>query len=133
MAGAVLPGCEGPGYAEVPRETQETDASLRLGRRGPGLLQRGMIQHPLRIGVAGAGHFGRFHALKVAKSSRAVLAGLFDPDHARAAAVGREAGGAAAMPWAELLSACDAVIVAAPAEAHFALATQALRCRDGTC
>ena len=99
---------------------------LGIGYARLPLLQRGMIQHPLRIGVAGAGHFGRFHALKVAKSSRAVLAGLFDPDHARAATVGREAGGAAAMPWADLLSACDAVIVAAPAEAHFALATQAL-------
>jgi len=85
-----------------------------------------MIQHPLRIGIAGAGHFGRFHALKVAGSRRAVLAGLFDPDQARAAAVGREAGGAPAMPLAELLAACDALIVAAPAEAHFELATQAM-------
>ena len=85
-----------------------------------------MIQHPLRIGIAGAGHFGRFHALKVAHSRRAVLAGLFDPDDARAAAVGREAGGAPAMPLPELLATCDAVIIAAPAEAHFDLAMQAM-------
>ncbi len=85
-----------------------------------------MIQHPLRIGIAGAGHFGRFHALKVASSHRATLAGLFDPDEARAAAVGREAGGAPAMPLADLLAACDALIVAAPAEAHFELAMQAM-------
>ena len=85
-----------------------------------------MIQHPLRIGIAGAGHFGRFHALKVASSRRAALAGLHDPDHARAAAVGREAGHAPAMALDDLLRSCDALIVAAPAEAHFALATRAM-------
>ena len=81
----------------------------------------------LRIGIAGAGHFGRFHAMKVAASPRARLAGLFDPDSARAAAVGREAGGAPALPLPALLDACDALIVAAPAETHHALAAQALR------
>ncbi len=102
------------------------DATLRIGRAVPRLLQGSMIQHPLRIGIAGAGHFGRFHALKVASSRRAVLAGLFDPDGARAAAVGHESGGAPAMPLIELLAACDALIVAAPAEAHFELAMQAM-------
>ena len=85
-----------------------------------------MDQQALRIGVAGAGHFGRFHALKVAGSRRAVLAGLYDPDEARAAAVGREAGRAPALAFPALLAACDALIVAAPAEAHFDLATAAL-------
>ena len=80
----------------------------------------------LRIGIAGAGHFGRFHALKVAASARSELVGLHDPDHQRAAAVGREAGGAPALPLDALLAACDALIVAAPAEAHFALAEAAL-------
>ncbi len=80
----------------------------------------------LRIGIAGTGHFGRFHALKVAGSRRAVLAGLFDPDAARAASVGREAG-ASAMPLDALLAACDALIIAAPAEVHHQLATQAMR------
>ena len=80
----------------------------------------------LRIGIAGAGHFGRFHALKVAANPRARLAGLFDPDTARATKVGGEAG-APALPLDDLLAACDALIVAAPAEAHHALAAQALR------
>ncbi len=79
----------------------------------------------LRIGVIGAGHFGRFHALKVKASRRAVLAGVFDPNDERAAVVAREAGGAP-MPLDALLAASDAVIVAAPAEAHYALAAQAL-------
>lgn len=80
---------------------------------------------PLRIGVAGAGHFGRYHALKVAASARAQLAGVHDPDQERAKTVGWEAG-APALGWAELLAASDALIIAAPAEAHYDLAMQAL-------
>ncbi len=82
---------------------------------------------PLRIGVAGAGHFGRFHALKVAAHRRARLVGVFDPDGARAEAVGREAGRAPALAFEALLAACDALVIAAPAEAHHVLAAAALR------
>ena len=85
-----------------------------------------MVDH-LRIGVVGAGHFGRFHALKVAANPRARLSGLTDPDTARATAVGREAGGAPALSLDALLAASDAVVIAAPAEAHHALAAQALQ------
>ena len=92
----------------------------------PRLAQAGAQMSGLRIGVAGAGHFGRFHALKVAASKRAVLAGVYDLDPARAETVAREARGRA-MGFAQLLEACDAVVVAAPAEAHHALAGAALR------
>ena len=85
-----------------------------------------MSETQLRMGVVGAGHFGRFHALKVAASPRARLVGLHDPDLARATTVGREAGGAPAMALDALLGACQAVVIAAPAEAHHALATQAM-------
>jgi predicted dehydrogenase len=81
----------------------------------------------LRIGVIGAGHFGRFHALKIAASPRASLAGIFDTDVARAATVGAEAGGAPALTLPDLLSRADAVIIAAPADAHYDLAAQAMR------
>jgi len=80
----------------------------------------------LRIGVAGAGHFGRFHALKVSQSKRARLVGVYDLDPARAAQVAKEAG-SVAMRFPQLLESCDAVVVAAPAEAHFELAGAALR------
>jgi predicted dehydrogenase len=80
----------------------------------------------LRIGVAGAGHFGRFHALKVAASKRAELAGVFDLDPARAAQVAKEAG-SVALDFDRLLAGCDAIVVAAPAEVHFRLAGDALR------
>ena len=79
----------------------------------------------LRIGVVGAGHFGRYHALKVAASNRAVLAGVFDPDQGRARAVGWEAG-AEARPLEALIADSDALIVAAPAETHFDIAAKAL-------
>jgi predicted dehydrogenase len=79
----------------------------------------------LRVGVAGAGHFGRFHALKLAASPRAALSGIFDRDAARAQAVAKETRGRA-LDWPALLAASDAIVVAAPAEAHFALASEAL-------
>lgn len=79
----------------------------------------------LRVGLAGAGYFGRFHALKIASSARAVLVGLYDPDRARASAVATEAA-APAVGFAELLQLCDALIIAAPAEAHWQLAAAAL-------
>ena len=81
----------------------------------------------LRIGIVGAGHFGRFHALKVAGAARATLAGIHDPDQERALGVAAEAGGVAVLTLDALLASCDAVIVAAPADAHFALAETALR------
>ena len=55
-----------------------------------------------------------------------MLAGVFDPDSERAKTVGWEAG-APDLPFPALLAACDAVVIAAPAEAHHALAVQALR------
>ncbi len=80
----------------------------------------------LRVGVAGAGYFGRIHATKVAKSARATLSGIFDADPARAAAIAAETG-SAPRGWEELLAGSDAVVVAAPAEVHFDLAGAALR------
>jgi predicted dehydrogenase len=81
----------------------------------------------LRIGVLGAGHFGRFHALKIASNPRAVLAGVCDTDLDRAAAVAAEAGGAAVLDLAGLVGAADAIVVATPAEQHFGHAEQVLR------
>src|SRR5262245_8023865 len=80
----------------------------------------------LRIGIAGVGHFGRFHALKVAASERAIPTGVFDPDAARAHTVGTEIG-APVLDFSQLLAASDALIFAAPAEVHHALAAEALR------
>ncbi len=84
-----------------------------------------MAARGIRIGLFGAGHFGRFHAQKVLANPRAELVGIHDPDAGRAGALARECHTAAMEPDA-LLGVCDAVIVAAPAEAHYALALAAL-------
>lgn len=81
---------------------------------------------PICVGLIGAGHFGRFHALKLAAAERAKLAGLHDPDPERAREVAWEAG-TQPMELDAVLAASDAVIIAAPAEFHFGLAAQALR------
>lgn len=80
----------------------------------------------LAIGVLGAGHFGRFHALKLREAARASLAGLHDPDPARAALISGEAG-CPALSAEALLEACDAVIIATPTIYHAPLAERALR------
>jgi predicted dehydrogenase len=79
----------------------------------------------LRVGVIGAGHFGRFHALKLQAATRAVLGGIHDPDAARADAVARETR-TRALSLADLLAHCDAVVIAAPAEQHHAIGVEAL-------
>jgi predicted dehydrogenase len=81
---------------------------------------------PLRIGVAGAGFFGRYHAQKVAASKRAVLSGIYDLSAGRAGEIAREVG-SRPLAFDALLAASDAIVVAAPAEVHFELAGAALR------
>ncbi|MCR0984359.1 Gfo/Idh/MocA family protein [Roseomonas populi] len=79
----------------------------------------------LRLGILGAGHFGRFHALKAAKGPRFEFIGLHDADPARAALVAGEAG-CPALSAEAVIAAADAVIVAAPTAFHHGLARAAL-------
>ncbi len=78
----------------------------------------------LRIGVLGAGHFGRFHALKLAKMG--LLAGVFDASAERAALVAGECG-VTAMTRKRLIESSDAVVVAAPTAWHHELGLAVLR------
>jgi predicted dehydrogenase len=80
----------------------------------------------IKIGLIGAGHFGRFHALKLAAASRAQLVGIADPNPDRAKEIAWEAG-TQPLSLDELLAAAEAVIIAAPAEFHFDLASRALK------
>lgn len=86
-----------------------------------------MMSGILRVGVIGAGHFGRYHALKIGLVPQEVLSGVYDPDAARAAVVAAEAGCPVAEDVDSLLAMSDAVVVAAPAEFHFDLAVRALQ------
>ncbi|WP_318286333.1 Gfo/Idh/MocA family oxidoreductase [Asaia lannensis] len=83
----------------------------------------------LKVGIVGAGHFGRFHALKARDCPRETLVALYDPDMERAAVVAREAGCSVAESLQELIAAVDAVIVAAPAEQHFPVGAACLQAK----
>ncbi len=80
----------------------------------------------LQVGLIGAGHFGRYHALKLAGAKRAKLVGLADASAERAKTVAWEAG-CPVKSVEEILSAAQAVIIAAPAEFHYDLAARALK------
>ncbi|MCO6416955.1 Gfo/Idh/MocA family oxidoreductase [Siccirubricoccus sp. KC 17139] len=77
----------------------------------------------LRIGVIGTGHFGRFHAQKLA--ARGCLIGLHDENAARAARIAEEVGTTAMDPTA-LIDAADAVVVAVPTAWHYQHAIAAI-------
>ncbi len=77
-----------------------------------------------RVGVLGVGHFGRFHAVKLA--ARGCLAALHDASPDRAAAVAAEVG-CPALDAAGVIAASDAVLVTAPTAHHHALGLAVLR------
>ena len=73
----------------------------------------------LRLGVVGVGHFGRYHAEKMAALDGARLVAVADIDRARAAAVAAPLDTAAVPDHHALLGRVDAVSVAVPAAAQF--------------
>ena len=80
----------------------------------------------LKVGVAGAGVFGNYHAQKAAASARADLVGVFDLDQARADKVANTFGAVGMTDYAAFLKVCDAVVIAVPATYHEMLARQAV-------
>ena len=80
----------------------------------------------LRLGVVGVGHFGRYHAQKMAALDGARLVAVADIDRARAAAVAGELGADAVADHRALLGRVDAVSVAVPAAAHYPVARDLL-------
>ncbi len=84
----------------------------------------------LRLAVIGAGHMGRFHADKIAALARAtgevVLSALVDLDESRAADVAGKHGVRAAREPKQVLGEVDAVVVAVPTVAHYAVVAEAL-------
>ncbi len=80
----------------------------------------------LKVGVAGAGVFGNYHAQKAAASPRADLVGIFDVDGARADKLAAAFGTRGYSDYAEFLAHCDAVVIAVPATWHEPLARQAI-------
>jgi predicted dehydrogenase len=73
---------------------------------------------PLRIGVIGAGHLGRFHARLIGELSDVHLVGVCDPIEAAAIQLAGECGTRAFFDYRELIPQIDAAIVATPTATH---------------
>jgi predicted dehydrogenase len=80
--------------------------------------------NPIPVAVVGCGAFGRHHARLYKELPQAALAGVYDTDPARAAALAREHGVPVLASLAEVKAAAQAVSIAAPTTAHAALACE---------
>ena len=81
---------------------------------------------PLRVGVIGVGHLGSLHAKMLAGNERAVLAGVVDTNPGQAGRVAAAHNTTAFASVGELLAHVDAVTIATPTSAHYAVAAEAL-------
>ena len=80
----------------------------------------------LKVGVAGAGVFGNYHAQKAAASVKTDLIGVYDIDLARATQIAGQFGARGFDDYREFLAACDAIVIAVPATWHAELAREAI-------
>ncbi len=81
----------------------------------------------IKIGVVGAGVFGSYHAAKYAARDDAALTAVFDLDGENAVALAAKHGAEAISDFRRFLDKVDAVVIAAPASAHFQIAEAALK------
>lgn len=80
----------------------------------------------LKVGVAGAGVFGNYHAQKAAASVKTDLVGIYDIDLARATRIAEQFGAQGFDDYKAFLDACDAIVIAVPATWHETLAREAI-------
>jgi predicted dehydrogenase len=81
---------------------------------------------PIKVGVIGVGYLGRFHAQKYAGLPEAELAAVADLNRERARQVAQELNTRTCEDYRELLPQVQAVSVAVPTSAHFAVVRDAL-------
>lgn len=81
---------------------------------------------PLRVGVIGAGFFGRLHAQKFKGLPGVVLAGIADMSVEAAREAAQKFDTKAVSSWRALLGEVDAVSIATPAESHGPIAIECL-------
>lgn len=80
----------------------------------------------LKIGVVGAGVFGRFHAQKCAAHPQVDLVGIYDHTPDRNIAIAKQHNIEPCSSFESLLGRVEAVIIASPAKSHGALAIKTL-------
>lgn len=83
-----------------------------------------MVQ--LKVGLVGAGVFGRYHAAKIDASTKAQFVGVYDPDEKRCCALASDYQVRAFACQQSLFANLDAVIVASPAVFHEPIVSEAL-------
>ena len=71
----------------------------------------------LKVGVAGVGYLGRFHALIYSRMDNVELVGVNDSNPEQAATVAAEAG-SQVLPLDDLVEQCDAVSIVVPTSLH---------------
>ena len=76
----------------------------------------------LRVGVVGVGYLGQFHAEKYARMTDVELAGIVDINKSRAEAVAQKINTSVYTEHQALFGKVDAVSIAVPTPAHFAIA-----------
>jgi predicted dehydrogenase len=81
---------------------------------------------PLRVGVIGTGALGYHHLRHLRSLEGAAVTGFYEADAARSAKVAAELGAEPAASLEALLDGVDAVSIAVPTPAHFAVAKAAL-------
>lgn len=83
---------------------------------------------PIRVGVVGTGHIGKFHARVYSElaASGVQFAAVYDTDPAAARAVAEQYGARAAASLEEFATLVDAATIATPTPTHFPLAKELL-------
>lgn len=84
------------------------------------------LTRPVRVGVVGVGHFGRYHAEKYAAIDTAELVGVADINPDRAGEIATACGCVAMASHQALLPQVDAVSLAVPTSLHHAIARDCL-------
>lgn len=84
-----------------------------------GQFNTGFVLEKVKVGVIGAGHLGRYHALNYAQIEEANLVGITDIDRTKAESVASESGCAVYNSPESLLKQVEAVSVAVPTNEHF--------------
>jgi predicted dehydrogenase len=80
------------------------------------------MARPIRAAVIGVGHFGQYHARKLADIAGVDFVAVVDRDPTRAAAVGVQHGVEGISDYRRLLGKVDAVSIATPPTSHFTIA-----------
>lgn len=79
-----------------------------------------------KIGILGLGHLGKIHLKLLLEQSNAICSGIYDPNHARCAAMQNKYGIHVFNDEEELIHASDAIILVTPTPSHYLLAKQCL-------